>query len=405
MGNAHRVASRYTRKLYADYIGDMSRPRALTILGFPPNSIPSEEEINKAWKHKSLEKHPDRGGTHEQMVEVNVARDYLTGKGRRVDWRPEPAPKPKPPEPKPVVDTIKGAPFHEGLQGVPEAEWLFISKPEWVSYSGSTHPGQSADAWVVFGKTPWHIVVVGIKHRKENFYYDPAKDGRVNIESDWDSRVTTIPIQKDLIKEAPAAVKKVMTSFKDGASPRKVPQKYVAWSGGTMSEKAVDSVKFGAGGASLKDMLLSTGLVSEEHKGLQGRKTNVEITPKYNREKEKQLRQERMPLKKPVYAWEAFDYYVSVNGKPGEKLADETLPVLDKKGFFMVVFNWQPNDGVPKNLTKMRGGRFGLNAAQVLKLLSESMTNEPQSLVSAISKAADEWQTIPEKTSYDRRPV
>jgi hypothetical protein len=53
---------------------------AKEILGFPPHYNPTDTEINKAWRAKSIEHHPDRGGDHRKMVEVNVAKEVLEGK-------------------------------------------------------------------------------------------------------------------------------------------------------------------------------------------------------------------------------------------------------------------------------------------------------------------------------------
>ncbi len=401
---SQRVAGRYTRRVYADYIGDMTRPRALKVLGFSSDAHPSEDEIRHAWKHKAREVHPDRGGTHELGVEVNVAKDFLLGEGAYAHRRPIPEPPPhrEPPKPKPVVETIPGKTFEQGTSSVPAAEWLFISKTEWGRYASRI--GWSADIWVVVGRASGAVVVVGVKNRKENFYHDPHRDGRVNVESDWEATVTTVPINSNLVTTIPKAIKTVVSGFKDGVEVTRPPRKFVAWAFGSFTEKAVTSVKYGAGGANLKDILLSSGLITESHEALKGRKSNVEIIPRYDRDRVTRLRKERAVSGRPVYAWEGFNYYVSVNGAAPEKLTEDTVEVLNRKGFFGAVFNWDPNDGVLKNLTKMRGGRFGLTAADVLSLLSSSMTHESKALIEAIHVAAAQW-AMGDKTSYDRRPL
>lgn len=61
---------------------DMSRTEALLIIGLKPSDTPSEEEIQEAYRKKVFKyrMHPDLGGSHEAMVELNIARDILIGK-------------------------------------------------------------------------------------------------------------------------------------------------------------------------------------------------------------------------------------------------------------------------------------------------------------------------------------
>lgn len=389
---ARRVAGRYYQKL-ADYIGDMSRDRALKILGLAGH--PSTDEIEKAHKVRALANHPDRGGTHEKMVEVNVARDYLLGKGKRQDWRPEPPPEPARPRYKPpeVVDKIPGNPFTHMAGSVPHAEWVFISKPEWGRYP-KEYPGQTAYVWVAFGKTADGFIVAGLKNRPKNSAYDHAKGGLVEIEEDWEAAVTHISGKFDIVKAGPKAVKAVCAMFKDQVVVNKPPQKYVVWPGGPLEEKTVRTVKYGSGGANFKDVLLAAGLVNVEHREYVDRKANVEITPVMNKDKVTALRKERGS--RPVYAWEGYDYFVSINGASGVQLAHETMVKLEKNGFIMLVFKWDPSNGIPKNLGKIRGGRWGFKGGEVIKLLADSLTTESSSFAEELKKAADSWKLEPE---------
>jgi hypothetical protein len=77
-----RYAARYRRVFQA-----MSLDQAKQVLGFPPSAYPSPEEIQKAYRAKAMENHPDRGGKHEVMVDLNAAKDILQGK-RREDRHP-----------------------------------------------------------------------------------------------------------------------------------------------------------------------------------------------------------------------------------------------------------------------------------------------------------------------------
>ncbi|CAF2965443.1 unnamed protein product [Rotaria sp. Silwood2] len=51
------------------------------VLGVDENA--TTEEINRAFRRKSLEHHPDRGGSHEMMQQINAAREILTDPKKR----------------------------------------------------------------------------------------------------------------------------------------------------------------------------------------------------------------------------------------------------------------------------------------------------------------------------------
>lgn len=65
----------------------MLASEALLVLRFPPTSDPSSKDIRKAYRTLALQHHPDRGGDHRRMVEINTALDILEGK-RREDRQP-----------------------------------------------------------------------------------------------------------------------------------------------------------------------------------------------------------------------------------------------------------------------------------------------------------------------------
>jgi hypothetical protein len=58
----------------------MTPNEAREVLGFPPFYMPSESELNKAVRIKARDAHPDRGGSTEAMMEINVAKEVLEGK-------------------------------------------------------------------------------------------------------------------------------------------------------------------------------------------------------------------------------------------------------------------------------------------------------------------------------------
>jgi len=51
--------------------------KARKLLGLPPRRAFSEEELQTSWREAAKAAHPDAGGTDEQIIQVNAARDLL----------------------------------------------------------------------------------------------------------------------------------------------------------------------------------------------------------------------------------------------------------------------------------------------------------------------------------------
>ena len=50
-------------------------------LGLPLTGRLREADVTRAWKLAAADHHPDRGGRHDTMQAVNIARDLLLGRG------------------------------------------------------------------------------------------------------------------------------------------------------------------------------------------------------------------------------------------------------------------------------------------------------------------------------------
>ena len=50
-------------------------------LGLPLADRLREADVTRAWKLAAADHHPDRGGRHDTMQAVNIARDLLLGRG------------------------------------------------------------------------------------------------------------------------------------------------------------------------------------------------------------------------------------------------------------------------------------------------------------------------------------
>jgi hypothetical protein len=217
---SNRIANRYFEDRYARLLVAMSPQEAKQVLGFPPGYNPTSEEINKAFKKKVVENHPDRGGSHEKMVEVNVAKDILDGKGR---WTPDTSPRTRPEHParKPQEydATLVGQDFAAAMadSGVPAGvEWKFVSIPEYF-WESSNHPGHRI--WVLYGNTDTKHIFLGLKERGESaggLWLDdegklagPGAGKFTKIMQDWQSSMIDVPLSQNIAKIAPKYIKQV----------------------------------------------------------------------------------------------------------------------------------------------------------------------------------------------------
>jgi hypothetical protein len=375
----------------------MTDTEAKKILGFPASARPTPEEVELAYKPLAIKFHPDRPtGDLDKMKQLNRARDVLKkAPPPRMErgappggWRPEDKVKKEAP---PTVKTIPGENFNQGTQVIPSnVEWKFISKP--IYAQNKDKRSFYSDVWTLVGVTDSKWVVVGLQWRHENSYLDTDLGGVVKVEPSWEANMVSANRGLDPVKTLPKLIKNVSVLFTDGTISDP-PKKFVAWEGGQLTEALVRKVKSGSGGASLKDILIGTKLVSESAAGLGGRKTVVEMWTKYSIERRKRM-SEKKGLK--LTNADVYDFFVRVNGHE-YKLADDTIETLDKKGFFFAVFKYDFGEGAPKQLNKIRGGRFGAGADVVITLLADCLTSEPSSLQIALQKAAEEW--APEATA------
>lgn len=192
---------RYYRALYARLIRSMSMTDAKQVLGFPPSSNPSPEEISHAYKKKVFENHPDRGGDPAKMVEVNVAKDVL-------DQKQAPSREP--------------GPSYSGY-GEPEDEddkWAEEKRATEVLDKDAVKDKKRSHWWV-----PPHNFMINRAMMEWNFWvftilpffpdkraYRPAKNGKpegIVIHPIWDSvremrgiRMLTVPLAEKLIAHA-----------------------------------------------------------------------------------------------------------------------------------------------------------------------------------------------------------
>lgn len=411
-----RIASKFFEDRYAKLLVAMSYSEALQTLGVPASATP--DEIAKAYKRKAIENHPDRGGDPKKMVEINVAKDILDGKqrptgpskpsgGGAADWvrdwyKNSPGgaggnyspPREKTPPREPDV-TIEGQSFADALSssGIPaNVEWKFVSIPEW-SYPNSSHPGHRV--WTLYGQTDQKHIFLAFKERGESAGGVWIDGKFTKIMQDWQSSMIDVPISQNVAKIAPKHLKNVGTAWADDATP-KPPRKFVAWPGGKPTEAILHKIPR-SGGAALKDILMGTGLLSDDDPSVAGRKSVVEVFTKSSKERYERAKKWKAEGKiKYLNAAYQYDFFVRVNGKT-EKLDDDTIAKMERV-FIPWVMDWEVSEGAPKNLTRMRGGRFKHGPAEAIRELANCLTGEPSWLHIAMEKAAEEWEE-PTKTA------
>lgn len=199
---------------------------ALAMLGFKAGTIPSKEEIQRAYRQMARKYHPDLGGDAEKMVEVNVAKDILDGTRRPSSGgssysppkpRYEP-PKYEPPRyeqpkyeqpkyerpryerPSAVVVT-----FAEALHDVSipaGVKWIFIT--EQMRYSRDYMGDESSrytKGYIALGQTDTQMVLLLMHHVSRSQSYIGGHDSNT-----WQCTVQTSSLKKGAL-DPTAAVK------------------------------------------------------------------------------------------------------------------------------------------------------------------------------------------------------
>ncbi len=337
----------------------MSYAEALKVLDVPLGASP--EEINKAYKRKAIENHPDRGGDPEKMVEINVAKDILDGKGRPTyeppsyddgpspdgGYRPPPRPKPEP-----VRVSWEEA---EAKANVPKAKWIFKTQNAFGGRGDTT-----STAFVVCGeldKEKW--VFVAVEHfRSQNMFTGE------DIDTYW---MKAVPFSGALRDVAPKAIRQMFdfphTGKNFNAKVQILPEG-MAFNTKMMFLTSVRTVSF-------KDAMEILGELKEDD-------------PWKNRK----LQVEMILNAKDMYGPDAeYKIELVINGRPHVLDKQSVMFIKDKTKVLSAVygtyFYWS---GDKKNLTKSKNGK------KILDFLAEKLTHEPQSLRDALAAAASQMK-------------
>jgi hypothetical protein len=168
----------------------------------------SNEEIQKAWKQKALEHHPDRGGDPEIMKQVNVARDILVGDAVPDKTHTPPTAPSVHKKDKMYTDEQTGDSFDQAISkaDIPAGvKWKFATGKQYGTYGFDTN----VSGFVVYGTTESEHVFVGIYNKRvaNAFTHQNLDDHKV-----W---VKTAPKPEPLSSVAPRIIRDLWNNFID----------------------------------------------------------------------------------------------------------------------------------------------------------------------------------------------
>jgi hypothetical protein len=384
-----RVAYRY---LYARLLLAMSMDEAKQVLGFPPTASPTPQEISKAYKEKAFKNHPDRGGDPTKMVEINVAKDVLEGKGKPGRARPDPGPAYTKYEPPPPPPPVEGKSFSQAFSEVPGGvDWKFVSSGVFSSGQVDAPTGKVTRhfvGYIVYGQTESHHVFVGVQSEKNPGF------GRKDTSVAWKAIHGTAPRAVDLLKLAPKMVVDLVQKMAGWETVHKynIPKKFKVLNG------AFDEKDLAVGaGLSLKDAIIGSGAMPADASGLKGRKLVVTVEPKQTKESYQAYKDHVAKSGRQQDTHKAYVWTVEVNGR-GRTLSEEEVDKLVKNLFMIAVFSYDYSKG-KKNLANLRGGPFKADAAMALERLHDALQGGP--LKEQVGQAAEQAVATKKKEASD----
>ncbi len=376
---------------YAFLLFAMSMEDARALLGFPPGSHPSDDEVRKAQRRVSLSNHPDRGGDPAKMVEINAAADLLLGKQPPTYDRRPGAPDDtagpgygagvphgyKRDERKPVEVTFQDAATDAHVPS--DVEWVFITDTQRGTSYSSDEFQRSDYALVAYGRTSSKHVFVGMHYAgyQENYI------GGAPPSSVWNMKVVGYPIQGDEGNQPAWLYGNVVKTLRACGSEAKFNSKVIDATGWAFGEK------FPRGSSmSIKHLLVSIGAVADDDPRVQNRKHVIEI--EYRRPYGDSKNEPGIYEIEHGSGSYSFKEHEGVNIVINTKKfqldeADITKLVktrLGGKRLLDAIFGERYYDGSKKNVSRMRDGK------KLLAWMAENLTSLPQAARDVLGKAA-----------------
>lgn len=370
----------------------MSLDEARDVLGLPAEEV-SPAEIQKAFRKKVFEYHPDRGGSHEKMVEINVAKDILEGKARPTYDRSPPS--------EPESDLAREEPrwsppkrtevtFQEALSkaGLPSGvEWLFVTERQRHGSWSSDESEHSSTAAVAYGRTGSQHVFLGMHHTSRRDFYV----GGNHDEDIWSCKSLEYPVKSDEGKNPAWLHGNVNKAFRAVDFDGHFNSKIVDAQGWKPNEKLPTGSS-----TSIKHWLVGSGSVAGDDPSVAGRKNVVEmIHDSVYHYQEKPGFFPEAPTR-----WNMFngkytgDYHritLVINGKPFVLSASDFLEFsktrLGGKSLLNVIYgDYAYGDGKKKTLTRLAKGKL------LLQWMTENLTDLPKEARDVLSLSAQQMK-------------
>lgn len=326
----------------------MSLEDARLTLGVSSDATP--EDIQKAWKQKAFEAHPDRGGSELLMKRINVARDVLIEARRNSPYRPRPETEYRPkPKPKPEPKRVSWEQAQEWAKIPDNVKWLFITKPSYSPYLGD----KSAKGFVVVGeqfKGASAYVCVSVYYFSEKNHFTGTDTELYEMKTQYSSKDP---------KELERTIKSMFNGFpllKKGFGG-----KVIILPKNTAFDKSISHTD--GREVSLKNAI---EILEEKPISIKGK---VDIVLELGRGED----------------WDDHILTFIVNGRPF-KLSKELSDMLTKKSNLLrAVFGFDYYSGRKKNITRMRK-----NKDKILNFLANKLEGKgPEELVGALKRAAE----------------
>jgi len=380
---------------------DLTLNEAKEKLGFPPSAKPSESEVRKALREKTLGAHPDTGASGEELKELSDAQDILLGKlapAYEYDRATPPSPStsdpfrgPSPPSgysgykyTAPESKTVK---FEEaiGKSGVPSGvEWQFVTatqrdKGGWMGDSSS----KSDVYFVAYGRTASQHVFFAAHHHTESssfvlggYFHDiwAAKSFEHSIKSDEGSNPAWI------YGRVTQAFQAMGFNGRFNSKIRPVP------AGWTLKDKH----PYGSD-TSIKHWLVNSGQVPGDTPSVGNRKQTVELMMERSSFGDQKPGHWPAPRSRSNF-WDGRyhgDYYkltLILNGRPYVLDEADTTKFLGLKAggktALDLIYGQYYYGGEKKQLTRMAKGKV------ILTWMAENFTGLPAEAVDVLKAAA-----------------
>ncbi len=359
---------------YAFLLISMSLEKAKEVLGFPPTSTPSSDEISKAYREKAFQVHPDRGGDPDVMVELNVAKDLLSGKGRPTYERApssEPATYEAPARPEKDEVSFNDAKTKAGIPA--DVDWKFVTDTQRGTGYSSDEFYRSETYWVAYGQTKTHHVFVGMSHKAYAQYFAGSRTPDRDI---WFMKLVDGPIKGDEGTTPAWLYGQVMRVLKLIDFKGRFNSKIVDAKEWTFKEKRPTGTAM-----SIKNWLAETGEVDKDDPRVQSRKIVVEIMFSDSWDE------------KPGYAKAKYgrDYELItliVNGKAYPLKEEDTKLITHKFSVKKEIFGDSVYDGTKKQVTRMPKAK----AVKIMTWMLGTMKHLPDAAREALETAIKQKQ-------------